>query len=373
MRKIVHIDMDAFFASIEQRDHADLRGKPVIVGGDPNGRGVVAACSYEARAFGIHSAMPCAQAYQRCPQAVFIRPRKERYAEVSQTIVAIFRTYTELVEPLSLDEAFLDITVNTHGQPSATLLAQQIRQDILRRTGLTASAGVSYNKFLAKVACAHNKPNGLTVITPNQARPFLRQLPIRKFFGVGKVTEQKMLARGITHGRDLMSYSREELVVFLGATGHFLYDSIRGIDHRPVQPNRKRKSIGKETTLARDILQRNQVLQLTERLAEKVGSALERKKIGGRTLTLKLRYHDFTTITRSRSTSTGFFRAADIQPFLEPLLLSTEVGFRKVRLVGLTVSNLFEPGQVPLYRQLRLPFIPPASNDGSTPTPGEKF
>ncbi len=373
MRKIIHIDMDAFFASVEQKDHRDLRGKPVIVGGDPNGRGVVAACSYEARAFGVHSAMSCAKACRLCPQAVFIRPRKDRYAEVSREIMRIFHTYTELVEPLSLDEAFLDITTNTCNQPSATLLAKQIRKEIKETTGLTASAGVSYNKFLAKVASDQDKPDGLTVITPDQAGPFLMQLPIRKFFGVGKVTERKMLQQGISHGRDLLRFSREELVAFFGKNGSFFYDIVRGIDRRPVQARRIRKSIGTETTLHTDILKWDQVMELAAGLAEKVGAALQRKKTAGRTLTLKLRYHDFTTITRSRSNPTGFFSTSDISPFLEPLLKATEAGRRKIRLVGLTVSNLFDPAGLPACRQLMLPFMPDLSLPTGIIEHGERF
>ncbi|WP_084813635.1 DNA polymerase IV [Desulfogranum japonicum] len=373
MRKIIHIDMDAFFASVEQKDHKDLRGKPVIVGGDPHGRGVVAACSYEARAFGIHSAMSCAKAHQLCPQAVFIRPRKDRYAEVSREIMMIFHAYTDLVEPLSLDEAFLDITSNTCNQPSATLLAEQIRSEIKTSTGLSASAGVSYNKFLAKVASDQNKPDGLTVITPNQARSFLMQLPIRKFFGVGKVTEQKMLRRGIRHGKDLLRFSREELVAYFGKNGSFFYDIVRGIDNRPVQAHRTRKSIGTETTLHTDILEWQQVLELTVQLAEKVGSTLQRKKTAGKTLTLKLRYNDFTTITRSRSSQVGFFSTSDIYPLLQPLLQTTEAGQRKIRLVGLTVSNLFDPQTLPICRQLMLPFIQELSPPGKITEHSEHF
>ncbi|WP_319549801.1 DNA polymerase IV [Desulfogranum marinum] len=367
-RKIIHIDMDAFFASVEQLDNPALRGKPVIVGGAPQGRGVVAACSYEARAFGIHSAMPSARAYTLCRHAVFVRPRKERYQEVSHQIRAIFSRYSPLVEPLSIDEAFLDTTVNTLNNPSATHVAQIIRGDIYRTTGLTASAGVSYNKFLAKLASDQDKPDGLTVITPQKARSFLRSLPIRRFYGVGKVTEQKMHGLGIRTGRDLEKFSQAALTAAFGSSGCFFYDMARGIDNRPVQPHQTRKSIGTETTFQEDIYQLEEVLNILQSLANQVGNALSRKKIGGRTLSLKVRYDDFTTISRSCSKRAGFYSQHDIWQQVPPLVAATEAGRRKIRLLGLTISNLLDeipPGGL-RYEQLLLPFYSKEDNSPTT-------
>ncbi len=361
-RKIIHIDMDAFFASVEQRDAPHLQGKPVVVGGDPQGRGVVAACSYEARAFGIHSAMSCAKARQLCPQAVFVQPKKEKYQEVSRQIMSIFHQYTDLVEPLSVDEAFLDITVNHKNIPSATWVAEAIRREIVETTRLTASAGVSCNKFIAKVASDQNKPDGLTVITPEQALPFISRLPVRKFHGVGRVTEKKMHGLGIYRGADLQRFSQEALVHHFGKGGVFLYNIVRGRDSRPVQPHRVRKSIGSETTLKEDILKLTTVQQILDHLTDKIASLLAQKKNGGKTLCLKVRYDDFTTITRSSTSARGFFTADDISSQLPLLLAATEAGQRKIRLLGLTISNLFifnntERPQL-YFRQLPLPFPP---------------
>ncbi len=357
-RKIVHIDMDAFFASVEQLDNPELRNKPVIVGGDPQGRGVVAACSYQARRFGIHSAMACARAYKLCPQACFVRPRKDRYQEVSRQIMTIFREYTDLVEPLSLDEAFLDMTVNRKEIPSATWVAEAIRADIVRQTGLTASAGVSCNKFLAKVASDINKPDGITVITPEQALPFIRTLPVRKFFGVGRVTEKRMHGMGIKIGADLQRYSREELILFFGKAGAFFFNIVRGIDDRPVQPSRGRKSIGTENTMRRDIRDRQVMLVILGEQAEQVCQALAAKKLAGRTLTLKVRYRDFTTVTRSVTPPTPLVGPEDFIEKLPRLLAATEAGQREVRLLGLSVSNLCPLSEMrqPTMQQLLLPF-----------------
>ena len=363
-RKIIHIDMDAFFASVEQLDRPELRGLPVIVGGQPQSRGVVAACSYEARAFGIHSAIPCARAYQLCPQAVFVRPRMARYQEVSCQIMAIFRRYTALVEPLSVDEAFLDVTENALHEPSATRLAEIIRAEIRAATGLTASAGVSYNKFLAKIASGHHKPDGLTVIPPEQAQAFIAALPIGKFYGVGRVTEQKMQAQGIRTGAELLRFSREQLVELFGKTGHFFYNMARGIDQRSVEPVRVRKSMGTETTLAEDILDYAAISTLLYQLVCRVANLLADKQTGGRTLTLKVRYSDFTTITRSCTTREGFFAAGDIMAQLPRLLAATEAGRRKIRLLGLTVANLCSEDEARhiRVRQLPLPFPPMRRN-----------
>lgn len=355
MRKIVHIDMDAFYASIEQKDNPHFRGKPLIVGGDPNGRGVVAACSYEARAFGIHSAMACSRAVRLCPKASFTRPRIQRYREISTTIMEIFRQYTPLVEPLSLDEAFLDVTVNSVKEYSATLLAERIRQKIHDETGLTASAGISYNKFLAKVASDVNKPDGTTTIPPAQAQSFLAALPIGKFFGVGKVTEEKMHKLGIRTGADLLTRKREEMRFHFGKNGSFFYNIVRGIDERPVQPHRVRKSVGTEITLHKDTNDLIEIRAILRNLAEKIESALLNKGIGGQTLTLKVRYHDFSTITRSRTWKYPLQTADEIQLFLPGLLSSTRVGKKEIRLLGLSLSKLTKTKAYP--RQLLLPYL----------------
>jgi len=276
-RKIIHIDMDAFYASVEQRDHPQLRGKPVIVGGDPGSRGVVATCSYEARRFGIHSAMSSARAYRLCPQAIFVRPRFDVYRAVSAQIREIFHQHTDLVEPLSLDEAYLDVTENKQQIASATWVAREILQQIYKQTALTASAGVSYNKFLAKLASDIDKPAGLTVVTPEQAEAFIGQLPVRRFHGIGRVTEKKLLARGIASGADLRRCSLAELEHLFGSAGQYFYDIARGIDTRPVVPNRVRKSIGKETTLAEDCASVDQMLTILGGLADKVAVLLQGK------------------------------------------------------------------------------------------------
>jgi DNA polymerase-4 len=354
-RKIIHIDMDAFFASIEQKDHTLFRGKPLIVGGNPRSRGVVAACSYEARQFGIHSAMPSAKAARLCPHAIFTPPRMARYMEISAQIMDIFRQYTDLVEPLSLDEAFLDVTESGQNHPSATLLARQICNRIYEELQLTASAGVSFNKFLAKVASDINKPRGITTIPPASARQFLDALPIRKFFGVGQVTEKKMQHLGINTGYDLRQWGEEKLAFHFGKAGSFLHGIVHGIDNRPVEPRRIRKSIGSETTLPYDTDDQDEIRTILAELAQEVEKSLCDKQQGGHTLTLKVRYQDFVTITRSLTVKTPFFSASDISPLLPDLLAATAAGTRKVRLLGLSVAKL--TGQRNGPRQLKLPFM----------------
>ncbi len=340
MRKIIHIDMDAFFAAIEQRDNENLRGKPVIVGGDPHGRGVVATCSYEARKFGIHSAMPSKTAYQLCPQAIFAAPRFEVYKSVSEQIREIFYEYTDLVEPLSLDEAFLDVTKNKAKNPSATLIAQEIKQKIYEKTRLTASAGVSFNKFLAKIASDWNKPDGLTVITPKDAPSFIDNLPIRKFWGVGKVTEKKMKQMGIFTGADLKRVAEEKLRQKFGKIGSFLYHMARGEDNRPVNPSRERKSLGKENTFPYDLETLGEAQEQIEDLARQLQTSLRKRKIMGRTVTLKVRYLDFSTITRSLTLPHPIDDADSIIACAKELLKKTEAGKRNIRLLGITLSNL---------------------------------
>lgn len=359
-RKIIHIDMDAFFASVEQRDHPEFIGKPLIVGGDPKGRGVVAACSYEARRFGVHSAMPCSKAVRLCPKAIFTKPRMAQYKEVSREIMDIFRNYTSLVEPLSLDEAFLDVTVNYSEQPSATLLANDIRKKIFTELQLTASAGVSFNKFLAKVASDIDKPNGITTITPNNALEFLSHLPIRKFFGVGKVTEGKMINLGIKTGRDLRNWREIDLTNHFGKAGAFLYNCVRGIDNRPVQAKRVRKSIGGETTLANDTDDIYEMRNILLTLAEKIALALVNASTIGHTITLKIRYSDFTTITRATTSRYPIFLSSDITSLAHRLLNGIATENRKIRLLGLSISKLQNKDQSP--RQLLLPFPYPDRN-----------
>ncbi len=364
-RKIIHIDMDAFFASVEQLDTPLLLGKPVIVGGDPSKRGVVAACSYEARKFGIHSAMPCAKAYKLCPQAAFIRPRMSRYKEISNTIMTIFKEYTDLVEPLSLDEAFLDVTTNKKRHPSATLLADTIRKQIYDETGLTASAGVSFNKFLAKVASDLNKPNGTSIILPEQAHDFISKLPIGDFFGVGKVTKKKMITLGITDGRNLRKLSKVDLIHHFGKAGVFFYNIVRGIDNRPVKPSRIRKSIGAETTFQKDTKNTTEVNDILFQLSTKIEHSLQNHQCGGSTLTLKVRYHDFTTITRSATFVAPFYTGNDIMEELPQLLQKTEVGTRSIRLIGISISKL-TTSDTSSPRQLMLPFLTTSIKNNST-------
>ncbi len=347
--------MDAFFASVEQLDNPSLRGKPVIVGGNPQSRGVVAACSYEARKFGVHSAMPCARAAKLCPKAIFTPHRMWRYQEISTKVMRIFAQYTELIEPLSLDEAFLDVTQNHQNNPSATRLAEVIRKNIYQETGLTASAGVSYNKFLAKIASDLKKPDGLSVILPEDAISFLDTLPVGKFHGVGRVTEEKMKNMGILNGRHLRQFSKADLILHFGKSGAFFYSIVRGIDERPVKPTRQRKSIGSETTLQRDTSNLEEIENILTTLAEKVERVLKKKECGANTITLKVRYHDFTTITRSTTLTIPVFSAADILPHIEKLRLSTEIGRKKIRLLGISLSKLVDKGhRKPI--QLYLPF-----------------
>lgn len=356
--KIIHIDMDAFYASVEQRDQPELRGKPVIVGGDPNGRGVVAACSYEARKFGIHSAMSAAKAYKRCPNAVFLKPRMNIYKTVSAEIKAVFYEYTDLVEPLSLDEAFLDVTENKKNRVSATQIAQEIRAEIYKKTSLTASAGVSFNKFLAKTASDMNKPNGITVITPDQADRFIDTLPIRKFFGVGKVTEKKMHSLGIKTGADLKQMTKNELVIHFGKAGRYFHNIAHAKDNRPVVPNRARKSVGRETTFTEDIDNNDQMTEILWQIALQIENLLKKHDVSGMTVTLKVRYSDFQTVTRSVTHTAPISEAKTIMDHVRPLLANTEAQQKKVRLLGITVSNFVDAqNKIRKYRQLLLPFL----------------
>jgi DNA polymerase IV len=354
-RRILHVDMDAFFASVEQMDNPKFAGRPLIVGGTPEGRGVVAACSYEARKFGIRSALSAARAIKLCPHALFVRPRKDRYKEVSIQIMEIFRDCSPYVEPLSLDEAFLDISENHETIDSAAKTAEHIRSRIFHEVGLTCSAGVSYNKFLAKVASDINKPDGLTIITLEEAQQFLNSLAIGKFYGVGKVTEKKMHSLGIRSGKDLLRFEKIELVRFFGKAGAFFYDIARGVDTRPVELRKGRKSIGTETTFQTDIDDLQQIEKIIADLAAKVEHAMHSKGCGGTTITLKVRYHDFTTVTRSQTLPTPIHSFDEIMSYIPQLLSTTEAGKTKIRLLGITVSNLTDKSQkIPV--QLELPF-----------------
>lgn len=357
LRKIIHIDMDAFYASIEQRDNPELKGKPVIVGGAPDKRGVVAACSYEARKFGIHSAMSSQRAHKLCPEAIFIPPRFDIYRAVSVQIKEIFYEYTDLIEPLSLDEAFLDVTENKKGMSSATLIAQEIKKKIYKKTGLTASAGVSFNKFLSKVASDINKPNGLTVITPEDADKFIDKLPIRKFFGIGEVTEKKMLDMGIKTEADLKKIGKSKLIELFGKVGEHYYNIVHGEDNRPVNPHRIRKSIGKETTLNEDINNIEQMIDILNQLALEVEELLKKHDVKGKTITLKIKYFDFQNITRIITVEKPIILRADIMKHVKVLLGKTDAGRKKVRLLGITISNFLDEditGNKSM--QLHLPF-----------------
>lgn len=347
--------MDAFYASVEQRDFPEYRGKPLIVGGSPEGRGVVAAASYEVRKFGVHSAMPAARAIRLCPHAVFVKPRFEVYRKVSSQIRDIFFRFTDLVEPLSLDEAYLDVTENHIGLPSATLIARKIRHLIKEETRLTASAGVAHNKFLAKIASDLDKPDGLAVILPEEAEDFLANLEIGAFHGVGEATESKMHALGIFMGSDLKEWSELELIEKFGKVGRHYYRIVRGIDHRRVKPHRIRKSIGKERTFSEDVDDLAWIRNFLSDLSQKVAESMKDKQAAGKTVTLKVRYADFETLTRSTSFNHYINDAEDITRTAIQLLKDTETGSRKVRLLGITLSNLnlSEGGH---FRQLEIPF-----------------
>ena len=339
MRKIIHVDMDAFFASVEIRDDPALRGKPVIVGGQPNSRGVVSTWSYEARKFGIHSGMASSAAYRLCPQAVFLRPNFEKYVAVSRRIRQIFLDYTDLVEPVSIDEAYLDVTFNKCGIPYATRTAREIKRRIVQTTGLTASAGVSYNMFLAKIASDYQKPDGLTVITPERAPEIIRTLPIGKFYGIGKVTEKYLLEHGIRTGVDLLRLSKLELVQTFGKTGEYYYNVVRGIDDREVTPEHEPKSMGTESTFSHDTSDMTELVPFLHKQSEEVAAELKKFDCAGKTVTVKVKFFDFRTITRSRSLK-DFTRDPEvIFAVARELLEHTEAEKIPVRLLGVTVSN----------------------------------
>ena len=353
LRKIIHVDMDAFFASVEQRDNPELRGRPVAVGGMH--RGVVAAASYEARKFGVRSAMPSVTALRKCPDLVFVKPRFDAYRAVSNQIRAIFLDYTPHVEPLSLDEAYLDVTEDLKGIGIATAIAEEIRARIKAETGLTASAGVSYNKFLAKLASDQNKPDGLCVITPAKGPAFVAALPVSRFHGVGPKTAAKMARLGIETGADLRDCSRAFLARNFGSSADYYYDLARGICHRQVKANRERKSIGAEDTFFADLTDEAAMCAELDRISQTVWRRIEGRNIAGRTVTLKVKYQDFRIVTRAKSLERP---VAGREEFLEigcALLHGLLPVPKGVRLLGLTLSNLEEATAPGAGRVLTLP------------------
>ena len=337
-RKIIHIDMDAFYASVEQMDNPELRGKPIAVGGSES-RGVVAAASYEARKFGVRSAISGVLAKKYCPELVFVRPRFERYKEISNQIHKIFRDYTDLIEPLSLDEAYLDVTQNKKGNPSASLLAEEIRNRIFNEVGLTASAGISMNKFVAKIASDFNKPNGQKTVTPDEVIPFLEVLPIRKFYGVGKVTTEKMYQLGIFTGLELKSKSLEFLEKHFGKYGSYYYYVVRGIHNSEVKSSRIAKSVAAEHTFEVNLSSEVFMLEQLELIATSLERRLKKHNVSGKTVTLKIKYSDFTQQTRSKTLP---YFIADKGLILEAVkeLLYQERMKDSVRLLGISMSNL---------------------------------
>ncbi|MGN7722881.1 DNA polymerase IV [Chitinophaga sp. 22620] len=343
VRKIIHIDMDAFYASVEQRDNPEYRGKAIAVGGSPEGRGgVVATASYEARKYGVRSAMPSKRALQLCPHIIFVYPRFAAYREVSQQVRAIFHRYTDLIEPLSLDEAYLDVTEDKLNIGSAIAIAQQIKQAIRDELQLTASAGVSVNKFVAKIASDMQKPDGLTFIAPSQVESFMENLPVEKFFGVGKVTADKMKRMNLHTGADLKKLREDDLVQHFGKTGRFYYRIVRGEDDRPVQPHRETKSVGAEDTFPHDLTTLEEMYPELDKIALTVANRLQKYQLKGRTVTLKIKYSDFRQITRNQSLPQGINDLETIVATARQLLVKTDPADVKIRLLGITLSNFGE-------------------------------
>lgn len=337
-RKIIHVDMDAFYASVEQMDNPELKGKPLAVGGSEI-RGVVSAASYEARKFGVRSAISGIQAKKLCPDLIFVRPRFDRYKEISKKIRKIFHDYTDLVEPLSLDEAYLDVTENKKGNPSATLIAQEIRKRIFEEVGLTASAGISVNKFVAKIASDYNKPNGQKTVNPDEVEAFLEKLDIKKFYGVGKVTAEKMYQLGIFTGYDLKQKPLEYLEKHFGNSGFHYYQICRGIHNSAVKPNRKIKSVGAERTFGENLSSEIFMEERLQSIAKELEKRLQKSKISGKTITLKIKYSDFTLQTRSK-TLPYFVSDKNIILDVAKDLLYQERLRNSVRLLGISIHNL---------------------------------
>ncbi|MDX9947781.1 MAG: DNA polymerase IV [Bacteroidales bacterium] len=339
MRKIIHIDMDAFFASVEQLDNPELRGKPVAVGGSGI-RHVVAAASYEARKFGVHSAMPSVTARKLCPELIFVRHRFERYHQLSEMIFEIYREFTDLVEPLSIDEAFLDVTNDKKGMGSATLIARTIKKEIKARTGLTASAGISVNKFLAKIASDMDKPDGLYLIAPEKAAEFIEKLSIEKFFGIGRVTAAKMHKLGIHCGADLLKWDLLSLIRNFGKSGRFYYDIARGIDERPVEVNSERKSVGTELTYEKDLTTQFEIIAELYKVEKELMERIENAGVTGRTVTLKIKFSDFRQITRSRTLPDHIRSFGRLHEEVTGIRKSLDLSGSRIRLLGVTISNL---------------------------------
>lgn len=350
--------MDAFFASVEQRDRPEFRNRPLIIGGSPDKRGVVSTCSYEARAFGVHSAMPTKMAYQLCPQGIFIDGDMRKYKAASDEVFKIFYEYTNLVEPMSIDEAYLDVTNNLKDNQSATDLAREILKEIYLRTNLTASAGVSYNKFLAKIASSLRKPAGLSVIKPTQAIKFIENLPIEKFYGIGKVTAKKLIDMNIKYGRDLKALELSTLITHFGKMGQFYYHIVRGVDEREVEIDYIRKSYGRELTLENDTTNLQKIRIIIKRLSIKVAKSLKSEKLAGKTITLKIKYADFKSITRSQSIITPTNNEDVISEVAISLLAKTQAGQKAVRLIGISLNNFPTTNTItPKFEQLLLPFV----------------
>ncbi len=354
LRKIIHVDMDAFYASVEQMDHPELKGKPIAVGGSEV-RGVVSAASYEARKFGVRSALSGVQAKKLCPDLIFVRPRFDRYKEISKKIRKIFHDYTDLVEPLSLDEAYLDVTQNKKGNPSATLIAQEIRQRIFEEVGLTASAGISINKFVAKVASDYNKPNGQKTVNPDEVEAFLENLDVKKFYGIGKVTRERMYQLGIFTGKDLKSKTKEYLEEHFGKSGGFYYYIVRGIHNSEVKPNRTTKSVAAEHTFNENLTSEIFMEKKLERIAQELEKRLKRYSISGKTVTLKIKYSDFTQQTRSK-TLPYFISDKGLLFETAKELLYQERLKDSVRLLGISLNNLNTEVKKTVVVQLKFEF-----------------
>jgi DNA polymerase-4 len=359
VRRILHVDMDAFYASVEQRDNPALRGKPVAVGGDPNRRGVVAAASYEARAFGVRSAIPMARAVRLCPQLVIVHPDFRKYRAASDAVFEIFESVTPLVEPMSLDEAYLDVTENAWGEPLGKTVAQRIKAEIRKATGLTASAGVAPNKFLAKIASAWKKPDGLTVIAPERVESFLQKLPVDALWGVGPVTAARLRERGIERLVDVRTADEQLLRDAVGSWTGWLRNLANGIDDREVEPHHEPKSSGSENTYAQDLTDILEIRMEIDRMARDAASWLQQHQLLCRTVTIKVRYSDFTTITRSHSKTPAARDAEDIAQRAVRLLDRTEAASRPVRLLGVSVHNLEDPAAPFEPEEPLLPFSAP--------------
>lgn len=337
--------MDAFYASVEQRDNPEYQGRPIAVGSSPQGRGVVATASYEARKFGVRSAMPSKQAIQLCPDIIFVTPRLDVYKKVSEQIRQIFHRYTDLIEPLSLDEAYLDVTEDKQNISSAIEIAKQIKQAVKDELRLTASAGISTNKFVAKIASDINKPDGLTFIGPSSIESFIEKLSVEKFYGVGKVTAEKMKKMNLHTGADLKKLSEHEMIQHFGKAGRFYFKIVRGIDDRPVEPNQETKSIGAEDTFLHDLSGIDEMNAELDKIARTVYNRLQKHQLKGRTITLKIKYSDFKQITRSRSLAKSINDLNTISTTAKELLSSTDLAGKKIRLLGITMSNFSEQKQ----------------------------